>query len=238
MRPMRTRLTITAALATTVLALAACSASDPEPSPSATESSSPTATETDETEPTDDETSAEETEDVTAGAGDAACLQGTWVYTAEEVEKTFEEMMANTSGGGVINDLTVTGDATMTFDASTITQSYDPQSWAIKAGPETMNMEMVITMSGNTVGEYTVEGDLIRVSSIDVNDYSVTTEVLVDGEPMEGLGDLGIEDLVGETGSGLPEGQVRFACSGDELSLTAIVPDQPDFTFSYTLARQ
>src|SRR5690554_8234772 len=93
MRSMRTRLTITAALATTVLALAACSASDPEPSPSATESSSPTATETDETEPMDDETSAEETEDVTAGAGDTTCLQGTWVYTAEEVEKTFEEMM-------------------------------------------------------------------------------------------------------------------------------------------------
>lgn len=236
-----TRRLLPSAAAVALLALAGCSAGDSpveSPSPSAATSetgATDTPTEPEASETT--ETEASETTEPAAGAGDAACLDGSWTYSAAEVEKTFAEMMSNV-GSSPVNDLTVTGDAVMTFDGSTITQVYDPQVWTIKAGPETMNMEMVLTMAGSTVGQYTVEGDLIRVTEIDVTDYDVTTEVLVDGKPMDGLGDLGLDNLVGETGSGLPEGQVRFACAGDELSLTAIVPDQPDFSFSYTLTRR
>ncbi|NLF04937.1 MAG: hypothetical protein GX593_08065 [Actinomycetales bacterium] len=246
-----------AATAVVVLALAGCSASEPgeATAPAETTSAAPedasaapdeeTGTPTDvepDAEATDDEAAepAEPTETETsasAGAGDAVCLQGSWLYAAAEVEKTFLEMMSQVPEAP-INDFSVEGDALVTFDGSTIRQEYDPQVWSISAGPESMNMTMVMTMDGHSIGEYRVEDDMFYVTSIDTDAYELHMKVLVDGKEMDGLGDLGLGDLIGQTGASLPEGQVRFACAGDQLTLTAIAPDSPGFEFSYSLSRQ
>lgn len=241
---------LTLAGAALVLVLAACSeAAETEPTalePTAaetTETASATPDDdaaTDEAAPPSDEATedAEPDDDVVAGAGDAACLQGTWIFTADEVERTFEEMMTNVPGSP-IDSVSVEGDSRMTFDGDTMRQEYDPpQVLTLDAGSSGIDMSMEFTWSGHTVGDYVVEGDRIRITSVTTSDFNVATRALVDGKEMEGLGDLGLGDLIGETGNALPEGQVEFACSGDTLRLTAIAPEDDSFRFDYDLVRE
>ena len=241
---------LTLAGAALVLALAACSdagEAEPTTTPEASETASapaepdddaPDATEPDEAEPDDEAPEPEPSDDVAAGAGDAACLQGTWVFTAAEVERTFDDMMSNVPGSP-IDSVSVEGDSTLTFDGTTMRQEYDPpQVLLVDAGSSGIDMEMQFTWTGHTLGEYVVEGDMFRVTSVDANDFQVTTRVLVDGAEMDGLGDLGLGELIGETGSSLPEGQVEFACAGDSLRLTAVSPEDDNFRFDYNLVRQ
>lgn len=229
-----------------MLALAACSgsgstqAASPSETAPAPESSTPEDTapqdETTPEPPADDD--APDGDDPAPAAGDAACLEGTWIYRASEVEDTFAEMMANVPESP-IETVSVEGDSRMTFDGSTIRQEYDPpQVMTIDAASSAIDMQMEFTWSGHTAGQYVVEGDMFRITSIDTSDFNVVTRVLVDGKEMDGLGDLGLGELIGETGNTLPEGQVEFACSGDTLRLTAVAPHDDDFRFDYELVRE
>ena len=242
MGSMRTRLTYSTLALGAVLALAGCSGSaEPDASPtSETTTTEPAPT----TEPEADEPEADEPEsepepqpsgDELAGAGDTACLAGTWLYSGEEFERTFVEMMSQ-AGGAPIGDISVDGDSTMTFDGSTLTQAYGPQEVTVDVDAGGMDMSMIMTMSGRTTSSYSVEGDLITIDDIDTSDYEVTSRVLVDGEEMPGLEDLGLDDTMSDVGTA--EGTVRFGCVGDELTLVAVVPEMPDFSFGYTLTRQ
>ena len=249
------RLTYSTLALGAVLALGACSASDTDPEPTATDTAAtvtaePTADAAEpdvSDEPTDAEPDAEpETETETdttepsdgalAGGGDTACLNGSWLYSGEEFERTFVEMMGQ-AGGPEFGDISVTGNSVMTFDGSTLTQEYGPQEVTIDVDAGSMEMSMIMTMSGSTTGDYTVDGDIITVSSVDMEDYGITTKVLVDGAEMPGLEDLGLDDMLNDVG-GTAEGTVRFGCVGDELTLVALVPEMPDFQFGYTLTRQ
>ena len=248
MDDMRTRLTYSTVALGAVLALAGCSGStEPDASPTS-ETTTTEASPTTEPEPTDAEPDAEtETDTETtepdppagggdlAGAGDTACLAGTWLYTGEEFERTFVEMMSQ-AGGPSMGDITVKGDSTMTFDGSTLTQEYTSQEVTIDVDTDAMDMSMVMTMTGKTTGSYTVEGDIITITDVDTSDYQVASKVLVDGAEMPGLEDLGLDDVMSDVGTA--EGTVQFGCVGDELTLMAIVPEMPDFSFGYTLTRQ
>lgn len=231
-----------------VLALGACSgAAEPDASPAAQESTTAADPTTDSdtaepAEPTETETAGEEPapdtetgDDAPVTGGDASCVEGTWLYPAAEFEKTFVEMMGQGGGAGM-GDISVTGDSTMTFDGSTLTQAYGPQEVKIDVDSSGMDMTMTMKMAGKTTAAYTVDGDVITVTDVDTSDYSVSSQVLVDGEEMPGLEDLGLDELMGEVGTA--EGTVQFGCSGDTLTLTAIVPEMPDFSFSYNLTRQ
>ena len=241
------RLLPTAAVA--LLALAGCSAdagTSESPSPSAdTSADAPADATTPDEEPAATETepapAPEETETTDAGGltpGDVACLQGTWVYTAAEVEATFDDMMSNVSGSP-IESVSVEGDSYLTFDGSTLKHEYDPpQVLTVEAGAASMTMEMVFTWSGHTMADFEVEGNMFRVTSMETGDFAIDTRVLVDGKEMDGLGDMGLGDLMADTGRGLPEGQVEFACGGDTLRLTAVAPQDADFRFDYELTRK
>lgn len=231
-----------------VLILAACSNPDtsaaPEPSeatstPAAPAGDTPDGTPEDAPEPAEPNEPADpEPADAATAVGDAECLHGTWVFTADEVESTFHEMMTNVPGSP-IDSVSVAGDSTVTFDGTTMRQDYDPQQvLTIDAGSSGIDMQMEFTWTGHTLGQYVVEGDMFRVTSVDTSDFRVATRILIDGAERDGLGDLGLGDLVGEAGSSLPEGQVEFACSGDSLRLTAVAPEDDNFRFDYNLVRQ
>lgn len=247
-----TRLTYAALVASAALALGACSASEPDASPTSEatstdasptdepESSDPADAEATDTEPTDAETTepsdSEPADGALAGAGDTACLEGSWLYSGEEFEKTFIEMMDQAGGPG-IDGVSVEGDSVMTFQGGTLTQEYGPQEVTVDVGAGGMDMSMTMTMSGSTTADYAVADDIITISSIQTDDYQVKSTVLVDGEEMSGLEDLGLDDLMSDVG-GSGEGTVRFGCVGDELTLVTIIPEMPDFSFGYTLTRE
>lgn len=243
------RLLPTAAVA--LLTLTGCTAGDSSaesPSPtdatSAPADASPSDEEPDATEtetPAEPEPAPEETETADAGGltpGDTACLQGTWVYTAAEVEATFDDMMSNVEGSPV-ESVSVEGDSYLTFDGSSMKHEYEPpQVLTVEAGAASMTMEMIFTWSGHTKADFEVEGNMFRVTSMETGDFAIDTRVLVDGKEMDGLGDMGLGDLMAETGRGLPEGQVEFACGGDTLRLTAVAPEDANFRFDYELTRK
>jgi len=241
-----TRLSLTTVTVGAVLALAACSGSSepgPEPTTDTNATSEEPSTRPEASDPASEASEAPEEEpaetdaptdgQALAGAGDTACLEGSWLYTGEEFARTFEEMMSQ-AGGPDIGDVSASGSSVMTYDGSTFTQVFGPQEMTISVDAGGMAMEMVMTMSGTSTGSYTVDGDLMTIDDVDTSGYTMTSKVLVDGKDLDGI-DLGLDDMIKDAGT--TRGTVRFGCVGDELTLVPVIAELPDFHYSYTLTR-
>jgi len=237
---MRSRLLVPTALA--VLALAACSGSEPEPTASPSSAApSPTAEASEPaTEPGPSTESPEpaETSDASGGgSGGPACLEGTWLLTAEEVESSFTEMIGG-DGAVEISGISVSGDSTITFEGSTLRQEWPSQRWSIAAAAADTPVEFVVELEGTVVGDIEVGEGEFTVTETDVSEFSSTTKVLVDGQELDGLPGIDIDEIIGETGRGLPEGHGEYSCSGDSMTLTVREESSGELVLSYDLTRR
>lgn len=209
---MRVRPLALPVMAAGLLALTSCTAvmedTDSTASPG-TGGSSPTASPTSSPSPT--------------ASADAECLEGEWEGDLRAAERSALQTL-QLGELQVEPEVETSGESWVTFEDDTMTTEYREQSTTVTLTPADSDQELVATMTldGTTTGSYTVEGDTLTVTDLDLSDLTTQNTAQLGGQEYELPG---LEDVQADT---LPvDTEFTFECSEDELRLTPVVDDVP-----------
>lgn len=212
----RTRTTTLPALAGVgILTLAACGATgegagtdDPTATaPETTESASPSPTEDD--------------DDATASGG-ADCVEGEWDGDPEAAER---QAVASLELGDYEIDpsVSVSGATVVEFDGSTMTHEFEDQVSEIVLLVEGQEVMATLRLDGTLEGEYTIDGDTLSVTDVDVSglESEVTAELAGAEYDLPGVEALGADRYAADQ-------EFTFECTEDELRLTPVASAMDD----------
>lgn len=175
-------------------------------------------------QPADQETDApadDDGDDVASGGGEG-CLEGEW---AADTTAMAERLLSNPTFAQMDPEVDVTGATTVTLADGVMTSVYDDNRVQLTMSLEGQEFVTETVMDGTTTGDYTVEGDVLTVTDVDITGAEITTTTTVNGEAIE-VPDLGDAEAMGiDLG-----GESTFECSGDELRITPNVEGGENFT--------
>ena len=162
------------------------------------------------------------TGDAAAGAG-ADCLLGEWTA---DIDAT-EEVRVSAPG---LEDLdpraTVTGEATVTFDESTMTTEYDNQVTELTLTLEGSEVVVTTTFNGTVTSSYTATDTELTVTDVDVDDLDVETTTTMGGQETELAPDLQGAEMFGTDLSGVSD----YTCDEGRLEITPQVEGAGSFS--------
>ena len=150
-----------------------------------------------------------------AGSDTADCLVGDWVVTGRELSDYYD-LVAEESGFSSIESA---GSFGFGFTGSAVTFAFDVDL-DLTSDVEDDPIDDTFGLTGQTIADYVVDGDLLRDPDGDPQDSGTTvsrSEVTRDGAPLADVGDL----LVGIVPARPFENGVPFSCSGPSIVLPA-----------------
>lgn len=160
------------------------------------------------------------------GAG-AECLVGTWVVDRQSVIDAAVASLALGAGEELTPEVTVTGDAYLSFAADgSMRTEYQQQKAELVVPVGGQEVRSVGTMNGALVGRYTVAGSDVTTSDLDASAVTYDLTGTIDGTPYDvgATATMTVDALeVGATST--------FECTGDVLRITPQAPGLEPGTF-------
>lgn len=155
-----------------------------------------------------------------AAAGGADCLEGEWDGDLEAAEDRATGAL-DLGDLQVEPEVSVSGASVVAFDGSTMTTEFQDQVTEVllAVDGEQGGQEIVVTvrLDGTVEGAYTVDGDTLSITDVDVSGLESEVTAELGGEEY----DLpGVEALGGD--SYAVDQELTFACDEEELRLTPV----------------
>jgi hypothetical protein len=203
-----------------ILTLGACGATEDgagtnptADAPAMTESPEPTPTETDDSDDSDDSAMA---------SGGADCIVGEWEGDIEAAERRAVDSL-NLGEIAVDPEVSISGDTVIEFDGSTMITEFEDQMTEILLALDgtggAQEVMVSVRLDGTTEGDYTVDGDRLSITGVDVSGLESEVTAELGGEAY----DLpGTESL--DRDSYAVDQEFTFTCDDEELRLTPVAP--------------
>ncbi len=171
-------------------------------------------------------------EDVEAGGSEdggagAECLVGTWVVDRQSVIDAAVASLALGAGADYTPEVTVTGDAYLSFAADgSMRTEYQQQKAELVIPVSGQEIRSVGTMNGVLVGRYSVAGSDVTTSDLDASAVTYDLTGTIDGTPYDvgATATMTVDALEVDATS-------TFECNGDELRITPQAPGLEPGTF-------
>lgn len=159
-------------------------------------------------------------EDDDAAAGGADCLEGEWDGDLEAAEDRATGAL-DLGELQVEPEVSVSGTSVVAFDGSTMTTEFQDQVTEVllAVDGEQGGQDVVVTvrLDGTVEGSYTVDGDTLSITDVDVSALESEVTAELGGEEY----DLpGVEALGGD--SYAVDQELTFECDDEELRLTPV----------------
>lgn len=166
--------------------------------------------------PTEDD----DEDDDTVASGDAGCVEGEWDGDLEAIERQTLEAL-DVGEFQADPDVTVTGEHVIEFDGSTMTTEYDDQVTEVvlmvDGGGTEQEVLLTVRLDGTVEGTYTVDGDTMSVTDLDVSGLESEVRAEVAGQQY----DLPGTDALDRDSYAVDQ-RFAFDCNDDELRLTPL----------------
>jgi hypothetical protein len=178
------------------------------------------------------ERSIDDTGSASCPAGGDSCLDGKWNLDLDTLKAAIQAAFAKSSSDASITNLKVGGSSTFVYDksASTASMSFDHTTISYDGSASGYNFHTDIDVSGTAQGPVTMGGD----SSFHWTDvtgtgaFNSSTALLGVGDDTPIEVDMPLTSAYGE------DVEVKYTCSGDQLTLEGLQDGKYFWTYSYT----
>jgi hypothetical protein len=223
-----------APLAACVLLLGACSAGGGDGADGAADDADTVAQETrDDASDGKDDGKDEPADGAESPESDAGCLEGTWLTDPESIAAVAVASLGP-DVGAYSPEVTVTGDALVTFADGTVRTEYIDQAAVVDLVVDGQAIRSVSRGSGIVVGSYTATSTEIVQSGLDTSGLTMVIETYIDGALQPTVPGM-VEDYLAATEVG---GTSTYTCTADELITTPVVAGIDTTGFDTRLVRQ